>query len=75
MSKCEGLIKKYQVERMDGKPMPEGCIVLEWKDPNARVGIAAFSRRVRRCGYEKLADDLDSKLDYFGYVRPAKDKP
>jgi len=63
----KGLFKKYHVERVDEKEMPEGCIVLEWKDPNARVGIAAFSRRVRRQGYTRLADDLDDKLKFHGY--------
>lgn len=57
-----GLTGKYIVERVDGKDMPHGCIVLEWKDPNARAGIAAFSEAVRRDGYIALADDLDNKL-------------
>lgn len=60
-----GLIKKYSVERTDGKPMPLGCIVMEWKDPNARKGIAAFSAAVRADGYTALADDLDAHLADF----------
>ena len=70
--KNKGLYQKYRVERTDGKPMPEGCIVLEWKDPNARIGIAAFSRRVRRKGYRKLADDLDAKLSEWEMKRLIK---
>ncbi len=63
--KNRGLFGKYIVDRVDGKPMPEGAIVLEWKDPNARVGIAAFSDKVREEGYEQLADDLNNKLSTF----------
>lgn len=60
-----GLYGKYRVERFDGKPITEGAIVLEWKDPNARAGIEAFSKKVREEGYELLANDLDKKLDSY----------
>lgn len=61
-SREEGLIEKYRVDRLDGKQIKDGCIVLEWSDPNARVGIAAFAKAVRQDGYGKLADDLEGKL-------------
>ena len=57
-----GLHQKYVVERTDGKPIEHGCIVLEWDDPNARVGIRAFAEAVREDGYLSLADDLDRVL-------------
>lgn len=60
-----GLTEKYTVTRNDGKPLKGGAVVLEFGDPNARVGIAAFSRAVREDGYKLLADDLDTRLtDY-----------
>jgi hypothetical protein len=58
----QGLFQKYKVARVDQKPITDGCIVLEWKDPNARKGIAAFSEAVRSDGYFALADGLDQKL-------------
>lgn len=63
--KTRGLFGKYIVDRVDGKSIIEGAIVLEWKDPNARVGIKAFSEKVREEGYTLLADDLDKKLDEY----------
>lgn len=66
--KEKGLIKKYHVERIDGKPMPEGCIVLEWKDESAWPAIAIFSREVRKKGFQALADDLDNVLLSKGFV-------
>lgn len=70
--KERGLFEKYHVERVDGKPMPAGCIVLEWKDPNAWPGIAAFSRAVRLAGYLQLSDDLDKRLEAMGYCAGEK---
>lgn len=57
-----GLYEKYYVERNDGKPIERGCIVLEWDDPNGRVGIAAFAQAVREDGYKQLACDLEAGL-------------
>lgn len=61
-SRNKGLYGKYHVERNDGKPLNDGCIVLEWGDANARKGIEAFARAVREDGYGSLADDLEKKL-------------
>lgn len=63
--KEKGLYEKYYVERTDGKNIDGGCIVLEWSDPIARVGIAAFSQAVRNAGYKALADDLDYELEEY----------
>lgn len=64
--KSRGLFGKYYVDRVDGKPLKDdGCIVLEFKDSNARVGIYAFSRKVRSEGYFLLADDIDKKLSRY----------
>ena len=67
----KGLYGKYRVTRTDGKPLKGGCIVLEWGDPNARKGIAAFARAVRNDGYHALANDLEARLaDYNAAERP-----
>lgn len=53
----KGFYEKYKVERTDGKPT-SGAVVLEFKDPNARVGIKAFAIACRLDGYHVLANDL-----------------
>lgn len=62
-NKNTGLYNKYTVRRNDLKDIPLGCVVLEWKDPLARMGIRAFSTAVRLAGYIRLADDLDARLE------------
>lgn len=61
----KGLYTKYNVSRVDGRPMQD-AIVLEFKDPNARAGIKAFSEAVRADGYNHLADDIDLRLEEYG---------
>jgi len=65
-NKEEGLYAdKYSVLRLDGKPIKDGCIVLEWDDKLARQGIKAFASAVTSAGYLKLGNDLKSRLrDY-----------
>lgn len=65
-NKNKGLYGKYKVERVDGKEIKNGCIVLELKDPNSRKGIRAFSNAVLMDGYTKLSDDLDCELRKYG---------
>lgn len=65
--KRQGLFHKYNVTRVDGKPIKGGCIVLEWDDPNALVAIAAFARRVSRYGYPFLGLELENELRKRGY--------
>lgn len=65
MGRDRGLFQKYIVTRVDGKPMPAGCIVLEWKDPNARKGIRAFADACWDSGFKQLAVDLRDKLDGY----------
>lgn len=57
-----GLYDKYTVSRVDGKPIVDGCVVMEWKDPHARAAIATFAIEVRTSGFGKLADDLEARL-------------
>jgi hypothetical protein len=57
-----GLISKYEVRRVDAKPVG-WCFVLEFKDPLAIPALEAYSVAARDAGYEPLADDLDVKLE------------
>lgn len=62
MTKGVGLLHKYNVERVDGKPIADGCFVLEYKDKHARVAIRAYAEAAARDGYELLAQDLLRKV-------------
>jgi hypothetical protein len=64
--KERGLYDKYKVERLDGKPIEKGCIVLEWSDRLARAGIKAFAAAVTSAGYLRLGNDLKTKLRDYG---------
>jgi hypothetical protein len=70
--KATGLQERYRVERLDGKAIEDGCIVLEWADPAARQGIREFSKAVRSRGFGPLADDLDAKLQQYGHIGHAE---
>ena len=61
--KSRGLFEKYTVDRIDGKPLKGGALVLEWGDTNAHPAIRAYSRSVRDRGYTQLSDDIDQLLD------------
>lgn len=67
--KTKGLFQKYKVSRVDGKPISDGCIVMEWKDRNARQAIHAFARAMEESGYKQLAMDLDSRLADYGFKK------
>lgn len=60
----KGLLNRYNVTRTNGKEVGE-CIVLEFKDENARQGIWAFAQTCYRAGYKKLADDLLKKVQSY----------
>lgn len=59
-----GLIKKYHVERVDGKAIQD-AIVLEFKDPIARVALSVWATEMRAKGYVKCADEVQSLLKYY----------
>lgn len=59
-----GLYKKYNVERVDGKPV-EDAIVLEFKDELSRVIIQAWACRMFDAGYKDVYYDVQSKLDVY----------
>lgn len=56
-----GLIHKYRVERVDGKPV-EWAFVLQDTDPLAIPALKAYQTAARADGYDALADDLEDKI-------------
>jgi hypothetical protein len=56
-----GLIEKYRVERVDGKPVA-WCFVLEDKDPLALAALAAYAAMAYEAGYLRLHRDLVRKV-------------
>ncbi|MEQ9223855.1 MAG: hypothetical protein RJQ08_11040 [Salinisphaeraceae bacterium] len=65
MSREQGLIENYRVERVDGKPVGP-CIVLEMSDPNSGPAIRAWADTVEADGYHRLADDVRKTLSVSG---------
>lgn len=59
--KNRGLYEKYSVKRNDGQELGD-CLVLEFKDPNARAAILAYANTVSDVGYEPLARDIKKRL-------------
>lgn len=70
--KNTGLIEKYIVERLDGKPLKGGCIVLEFGDPNAWAAIDVWAATVDNAGYAALAADVRRLVDFH---RATADEP
>ncbi len=62
MSKNEGLINKYHVERCDGKEVGR-CIVLEFDDPRSHAALATWADTVEADGYDLLARDVREQLE------------
>lgn len=63
ISKDKGLYKKYNVTRVDGKPIKGGnCIVMEFGDPIARVAIKAWTKELDKNGYHDLAYETRTLL-------------
>jgi hypothetical protein len=55
-----GLVGKYRVDRVDGKPLAGGCFVLEYGDPLAVAALEAYADAARGAHYLQLARDLDA---------------
>lgn len=69
MSKETGLEKRFSVLDLDDVFRPVDAIVLEWSDPLAREGIAAWALAVRAAGYDSLFIDLRDKLAIYSDTR------
>lgn len=62
-SKERGLYPKYKVERVDGKPIPHGCIVLEFGDPIARQALQIWALEMSYEGYQQVHADVMKTLE------------
>lgn len=56
------LTGKYEVSRVDGQEMPNGCVVLEFSDRNAWTALWHWSEVLEDEGYEQLAKDVREQL-------------
>lgn len=56
--KTKGLMQKYRVERVDGKPVG-WAFVLQDTDPFAVPALRAYAKAALNAGYVALADDLE----------------
>ncbi len=63
MNKTLGLYDKYKVERIDGKPLKGGAIVLEFGDPVARIAIFAWAQEMEYHGYHQVSADVLAQLE------------
>jgi len=68
MNKTNGLLQKYEVKKLSNPTKEMDCIVLEFDDPIAQIGIRAWAEELHERGYTLLALDVISKL-------PAKHNP
>ena len=60
--KDNGLYKKYDVKKLSNPNKFVDCMVLEFDDPVARVGLAAYAEAAHNAGYKTLAADIRGKL-------------
>lgn len=56
-----GLEHRYNVERIDGKPVGPG-IFLEYDDPNSLPALAVWADTVEADGFAQLASDVRAKV-------------
>jgi hypothetical protein len=63
MNTKDGLFKKYEVTKLSNPEKKVDAIVLEFDDPIARVGIAAWAHQMKNMGYEQVYLDIMEKLD------------
>ena len=66
MSKQTGLEARYVVEKVSNQKKVVDCIVLEFDDPIARVGIRAWADAMAEAGYKKCSDEIIKKLKRTG---------
>lgn len=63
-----GLENRYQVQKRSNPDKRIDCIVLEFDDPIARVGIKAWSIAMLAAGYTQVFKDVQQKL--YDYENP-----
>ncbi len=59
-----GIISKYHVERLDGKPVG-WCFVLQDTDPLTVPALLAYAGAALEAGYQSLFEDLVDKVDHI----------
>lgn len=62
--KERGLYQKYIVEKIDSDE-PVDAVVLEFKDPIARMAIQSWACKMYEAGYINLYYDIQNKLDAY----------
>lgn len=65
----EGIIHKYNVERVDGKPVGEG-IFLEFKDPKAWYPLMMWAEGMAKDGYLTLYREVKDKIQFHMANQP-----
>lgn len=61
-----GLIPMYYITKVStGKEVEDDCIVLKFKDPEARAGIRKWAIEMGKAGYIKLAFEVIKKCDKY----------
>lgn len=61
--KQQGLYARYDVKRIDGKPLADGgAFVIEMDDPIGLYALRVYASLARASGYHQLADDLVSRV-------------
>jgi hypothetical protein len=63
MSKDEGLQHRYDVTRVDKKPITLGCVVLEFSDERAWPALLKWADTMEADGYAKLAQDVRRNVE------------
>lgn len=64
----EGFVKKYNVVRLDGKPVGLS-FVMELKDPNTHDAMLTYANTVEKQGYYKLAEDIRNFIESYKHAR------
>lgn len=60
--RSQGIELRYEVKKLTNPGKELDCLVLEFDDPIARVGITAWADEMFRQGYFKIAAQIYSKL-------------
>ena len=58
----QGLFQKYIVRKINNPEKNIDCVCLEFDDPIARIGIAAWAEAMRSQGYIKVWENVQEKL-------------
>lgn len=68
MSKDTGLEDRYQVIKRSNPNKEMDCIVLEFDDQIARVGIFYWAKLMQAHGYDKVYEETMAKMRKYGQI-------